>query len=192
MPVHDWTRVDAGLFHNFHQSWSVRLCDALNAGILPADHFALIEQRTPGLIPDILTLKLGPEAGETSNAGLAVATVLPKTRIIRRSDASVYARKANRVTIRHRHGDVIAVIEIMSPGNKASKAELRDFVEKTAAFIQNKIHVLVIDLFPPTKRDPFGIHKAIWDEFEEEDFALPADKPLILAYYDAGPPQVAC
>jgi hypothetical protein len=28
MPVHDWTRVDAGLFHAFHQSWSVYLCDA--------------------------------------------------------------------------------------------------------------------------------------------------------------------
>ena len=121
-----------------------------------------------------------------------MAIIHPKTRIIRRSDASVYARKANRVTIRHRHGDVVAVIEIMSPGNKASKAEPRDFVEKTAAFLQNKIHVLVVDLFPPTKRDPFGIHKAIWDEFEEEDFDLPADKPLILASYDAGPPQVAC
>lgn len=21
MPVHDWTRVDAGLFHAFHQQW---------------------------------------------------------------------------------------------------------------------------------------------------------------------------
>jgi hypothetical protein len=21
MPIHDWTRVDAGIFHDFHQSW---------------------------------------------------------------------------------------------------------------------------------------------------------------------------
>ena len=49
----------------------------------------------------------------------------------------------------------------------------------------------MIDLFPPTKRDPQGIHKAIWDEFEEEDFELPADQPLVLAAYDAGPTPVA-
>jgi len=57
--------------------------------------------------------------------------------------------------------------------------------------IQQGVHLLVIDLFPPTKRDPQGIHKAIWDEFEDEEFAAPADKPLLIAAYDAGPPPVA-
>ena len=49
----------------------------------------------------------------------------------------------------------------------------------------------MIDLFPPGKRDPQGIHKAIWDEFEDEDLELPPDKRLTLAAYDAGPPPVA-
>ena len=53
------------------------------------------------------------------------------------------------------------------------------------------VHLLVIDLFPPSKRDPQGIHKAIWDEFVEEDFELPADQRLTLAAYDAGPPPAA-
>ena len=53
------------------------------------------------------------------------------------------------------------------------------------------IHLLIIDLFPPSRRDPQGIHKAIWDEFTDEDFELPEDKPLTLAAYDAGPPPVA-
>lgn len=43
MPIHDWARVDAGLFHAFHQSWIVSLCNALNAGALPVDYFALPE-----------------------------------------------------------------------------------------------------------------------------------------------------
>jgi len=190
MPVHDWTRVDAGLFHNFHQSWSVKLCDALNAGTLPSDYFALIEQRTPDMIPAVLALKLAPNQSEPSNGG-SVATLRPKTRIIRTSDATEYPRKANRITVRHRHGEVVAIVEIVSPGNKASNAELRAFVEKSAAFIHVRVHLLVIDLHPPGKRDPDGIHKLIWDEFQEEDFDLPADKPLVLASYDAGPPQVA-
>jgi hypothetical protein len=55
-----------------------------------------------------------------------------------------------------------------------------------------KIQLLVIDVFPPGKRDPQGIHKAIWDEFEDEDSEMPPSTPLTLAAYDAGPPQVAC
>ena len=51
--------------------------------------------------------------------------------------------------------------------------------------------MLVIDLFPPTKRDPQGLHKAIWDEFEDDDFTLPPDKPLTLAAYAAGPIKTA-
>jgi hypothetical protein len=41
------------------------------------------------------------------------------------------------------------------------------------------------------KRDPRGLYKAIWGEFQEEDFALPPNKPLTLIAYDAGPACVA-
>src|SRR5205814_885820 len=115
----------------------------------------------------------------------------PQTRLVQRSESDLYARKANRVIVRHRHGDVIAVIEIVSPGNKAGRAAFRALVEKTADLLQQGIHLLIIDLFPPGPRDPNGLHKAIWDEFQEEDFALPPDKPLVLASYDAGPPLEA-
>ena len=36
MPVHDWTRVIAGTFHDFHQGWITHLKEALNNTILPA------------------------------------------------------------------------------------------------------------------------------------------------------------
>jgi len=195
MPVHDWTRVHAGLFHAFHHGWIVALSDALNTGGLPRDHFALIEQRSRGPIPDVLNLPCSPESEEPSGTspGLTVAAVPPRTRLVRRigREDEIYARKADRITVRDRDGDVVAVIEIVSPGNKASKHELRAFVEKASALIGYGVHLLVIDLFPPTKRDPQGIHKAIWDEFAEEDFTLPADQPLVVAAYDAGPPYVA-
>lgn len=56
MPIHDWIRVYAGLFHDFHQSWSIRIKDALNAGILPRGLTALVEQKTPWRAPDVLTV----------------------------------------------------------------------------------------------------------------------------------------
>ncbi len=188
MPIHDWTRVDAGLFHDFHQGWTYALRNALNEGILPADYFALVEQRVQGPIADVLTLELQLDAGEAGDieGGLAVATTPPKTHLIRQTDAELYAGKANRIVVRHRHGKVIAVVEIVSPGNKASQATFRAFVEKSADLIYEGVHLLVIDLFPPGKRDPQGIHKAIWDQFLEEDSELPPGKPLTLASYDAG------
>jgi hypothetical protein len=48
MPVHDWTRVEAGIFHAFHQNWIVALSAALNEGILPDDYYALPEQHAAG------------------------------------------------------------------------------------------------------------------------------------------------
>jgi hypothetical protein len=194
MPIHDWTRVDAGLFHHFHHRWIDALSDALNAGVLPVDYFALVEQRIRGPIPDVLTLQLSPgveKKDEGPGAGVAVATKPPQTRLVRQSDEDVYAAKASRIAVRHRHGDVVAVIEIVSPGNKGSRAEFQAFVEKSAALIRQGVHLLVIDLFPPGPRDPQGIHKAIWDQFIEEDFQLPPDKLLTLASYDAGPPRTA-
>ncbi len=102
-------------------------------------------------------------------------------------DEEISAARGNRIAIRHSLGRVVCVIEIVSPGNKGARSALHAFVEKTVDFIQRGVHVLVVDLFPPSVRDPQGIHKAIWDEFQEEDFELPSDKPLVLAAYDAGP-----
>jgi Protein of unknown function (DUF4058) len=193
MPIHDWTRVDAGLFHAFHQDWIGVLARALNSGVLPPGYFALREQSIRGPVPDVLTLELptGRDEPDETGSGLAVAVAPPRTRVVRHAEDTIYVQKADRIAIRHRRGRVVAMVEIVSPGNKASKNELRAFVEKTSKLIAHGVHLMVIDLFPPGKRDPHGIHKAIWDEFVEEDFELPADQPLILAAYDAGPPPVA-
>jgi len=47
-----------------------------------------------------------------------------------------------------------------------------------------------VDLFPPGPHDPSGIHGCILQCLEEsgEPYVLPADGPLTLASYVAGPP----
>ena len=193
MPIHDWTRVDAGLFHAFHFQWISALCNTLNAGgttigLLRAPR--TIDQRADSGCPYARARGERPQPDRGTPA-LAVATVPPRARLIRQAEDRIYVRKANRVAVRHRHGQIVAVVEIVSPGNKASRLELRNFVEKSADPIMQGVHLLVVDLFPPSKRDPYGIHKAIWDEFQEEDLELPPGKPLTLASYDAGPPPIA-
>ncbi len=152
-----------------------------------------MEQNIRGPIPDVLALELTPgkreaadKVSENGHAGLAVAVAPPRAHLVQRTEAEIYAAKANHITLRHRHGEVVAVVEIVSPGNKGSRAEFRAFVKNSAELIRQKIHLLAIDLFPPGKRDPQGIHKAIWDEFDEVDQQLPPGKPLAVASYDAG------
>ena len=62
MPVHDWTRVDAGTFHAFHLGWITHLSEALNGGILPPGYYAMAEQHGGRIIADILTLRSPPSA----------------------------------------------------------------------------------------------------------------------------------
>src|SRR5258708_6257810 len=189
MAVPDWTPVDGGLFYAFPQRWVSALADALNGGGLATEDFALPKQKIRRPIPDVLTPQISSAGDEESGGGLAVAESPPRTSFVRRCEADIYAAKADLITVRHRHGDVVAVIEIVSPGNKGSRSEFTAFVQKTAALIRQNVHLLVIDLFPQGKRDPQGIHKAIWDEFQEEAFEFPPGKPLTLAPYDAGPPS---
>ena len=191
MPIHDWTRVDSGTFHDFHQTWTVSLRNALNNSLLPDGYFAMVEQRIAGPIADVLTLELtglpddGSEKADDTGGGIAIATAPPRAQTKWKSTPEVYADKANQVTVRHRHGKVIAVIEIVSPGNKHSAVEFRNFVEKSSELIRQGIHLMVIDLFPPTPRDPSGTARAIWDEFDPEHIALPAGKPLTISSADA-------
>src|SRR5438034_5725663 len=193
MPIHDWTRVDAGLFHDFHQDWTIELRRSLNAGRLPPGFMALTDQQVGGLIPDVLTLHRKPKnpVKAEPGGGLAVATTPPRARFVVEVEEDTYARRANRIRIQHRHGEVVAVIEIVSPGNKNNRNALRAFVRKASDLIWQGIHLLVVDLFPPSDRDPQGIHKAIMDEIGDLPFELPAGKPLTVVAYRAAPTKTA-
>jgi Protein of unknown function (DUF4058) len=162
MPVHDWSTVEPGLSHDFHQGWIVAIRNALNSRLLPDDHFALLDHRMHNNAP----------VGDLTEAG-------------------DYAARANRITVRHRHGQIVAVIEIVSPGSKSNRSEFTAFVDKSVELIRQGVHLLVVDLFPPTSRDPDGIHRVIWSEFDDSEVARPADKPLTLVSYEAEPFPVA-
>lgn len=193
MPVHDWTRVDANLIHDFHQTWTINIRNALNSGLLPKGFSALVEPHAAGFVPDVIAVQGRPKTNfptEPTGGGVITAT-LPKVRHIIRAEQEVLAARGNRITIRHALGRVVCVIEIVSPGNKAGRSALQSFVETTVDFLRHGVHVLVIDLFPPSARDPQGIHKAIWDEIEDRPFELPPDKPLTLAAYVADVPKTA-
>jgi len=193
MPIHDWTRVDAGIFHDFHHEWISTIRRALNEGLLPPEYYALAEQQAAGFGPDVLTLQTAPSDEPESrstcappNGGAGLLLAPPKARFIAESPLEFHRRKKSTIVVRHVSGDhIVAVVEVISPGNKASRNAFKVLIDKACELLEHKIHLLILDLFPPTKRDPNGIHAALWEEITDEQFTLPPDKPLIMASYES-------
>lgn len=193
MPVHDWTKVDDGTFHHFRNGWIMRISDFLNGGTLPDGYYAMVEQHSGRVIGGVLALHTGEEdltlAPTEDDGGVAVMTAPP--RVSRKVSVSVNATYRNlrkTIAIRHVSGHrVVALIEIISPGNKDRESSVADFAEKAQAALRAGVHLLVVDLFSPGSHDPHGIHCAIWERFDSEDLPPPADKPLMQASYEAGP-----
>ena len=201
MPIHDWTRVDPGIFHHFHQNWIVAITSVLNQRVLPSEYYALTERQGAGFTPEVQTLKTagtpdsddapasplprGNGEDETAEGGVLVAA--PRVRVTAETDLELYRRKQNVAAVRHASDDrLVAVVEVVSKGNKSGRKAFDDFVRKAAEFLDHEVHLLILDLQPTTPRDPQGIHGAIWDEVAGQEYARPADKLLTLAAYESG------
>jgi hypothetical protein len=190
MPLHDWTRVPSGLYHDFHQGWCLYIRNQLNAGRLPAGYSALVEQRTGAAEAGVLAVRDRPARPP---AGGGTATVArPAARVVRTSNRQFYAARASRVTVKHRLGRTVAVIEVVSPGNKHGAAAVREFVDKSVGLLQAGVHLSVVDPFPPTPRDPAGLHPLVWAHTEDDEgLDFPPGHDRTLASYLAGPVSTA-
>jgi Protein of unknown function (DUF4058) len=195
MPVHDWLLVDAGIFHDFHTVWIGALRNALNDGVLPRGYYALAEQHVGRPITDVLTLHSSPPPPvpplplPPATGGTAVAEAPPRTRRKHVVEPAALARRRS-LAIRHVSGHrLVALIEIVSRSNKDRPENVEDFTRKAVDALDAGVHLLVVDLFPPGPHDPQGMHGAILQRLEQSDepYDLPADEPLTLASYAAGP-----
>ncbi len=177
MPIHDWSCVYAGLFQDFRSSWSCAISKTLNGGVLPNDYYAL-------LAPAALTID------EIVAAPGSVPFRQPWLEGSTDDEMEFYRRRKGHIVVR-RAGDhaAAAVLDIVSAGDKASRAAVQSFVERITGLIRRGVGVLICDVLPPGVGDPHGIYKAIGDEFLEEDFAPPPNKALTLVSY--APEKVA-
>jgi hypothetical protein len=177
--------------------WIAEISKVLNAHLLPSDCYAMAEQFATDAGPDVLALRARTAGGENGAAdprgAVAVAMQPPKTRFVVDAELDFYTTRQKTIVIRHSSNDeIIALIEVLSPGNKSSARRFRSFLDKAIA-LSRGYHLLLIDLHPPTARDPQGIHSALWDEVNgQPPYQAPADKPLTLVSYRAGPVVRAC
>jgi len=189
MPVHDWTRVSAGTFHDFHGAWIIHLKETLNDGLLPEGFYAMSEQHGGQIIADILTLHLGEPTSVVLPGSGSPALAAAPPRLSRKDVTSPEkAARALRRTLTIRHASnhrVVALLEVLSPANTDRPASVAEFVRKAQSAINLGCHLLMVDLFPAGPSDPEGMDAAIWDAFGDDLAVPPRDKPLTLATYVA-------
>ena len=195
MPVHDWIRVSDGTFHDFHYSWVLEIKRALKRGLLPEGYYVMAEQFGGDLgAPDVLTLQSraadanGEAEAEHPLPGTMTLTETPpavqtRTKISR----DPYARLQRTLVIRHTQGDrIVAMIEVLSPGNKSSRHAIRSLLDKAVTALDAGIHLMLIDVHPPGPRDPQGIHGALMNEIGTEEYFLSRPHNLTAAAYIGG------
>jgi hypothetical protein len=194
LSLHDWTRVEAGILHDFHTVWIAEMRNALNAGLLPPGYYALAEQHAGAHVTDVLTLHATPQRVEPlppppPTGGTAVAEAPPRVRLRQTVDPASLALRRT-LAIRHVSGHrLIALIEIVSPSNKDRREHVEAFTAKAESALECGVHLLVVDLFPPGPHDPRGIHDVIRRRLEPsaESYELPPGEPQTFVAYVAGP-----
>lgn len=161
MPVHDWTRVSSGDFHDFHQSWVVQLRSSLNHGALPPGYSAMVQRYRAPVEPP------------------------------RGSEVVWYTSRKNQVAIfRGERTSPVAVIRLVAPGDKLGVLEVNRFADELLVAIDTGVHALVVDLFPPSAHDPNGIHGAVCEAISDT-YRLPAVGVRTQVAYRSGEPLQA-
>jgi hypothetical protein len=183
MPMHDWTKVDAGVYHVLHFYW-IGAIDRVLRQRLPEGFYSMPEQHAGPFGPDVLTLTTQPLAGRDTVGGTATLP-RPRTKVVQESAGDFYLSKQRIVAIRHVSDDrLVAVVEIVSRGNKDSNPKYRQFVKKAQALLEQKIHLLIVDPFAPPAKHPEGLHFDIVEDGFEEPYRLPATQPLLQVAYE--------
>ncbi|MBI4602660.1 MAG: DUF4058 family protein [Planctomycetes bacterium] len=201
MPIHDWSLVSAGVFHDFHHGWVGRLKSVLNEELLPQPFYALVEPLLGEAEPDVIALQArtaspwqqGEQQGEASgtekrlrsDATEGAVALAPCPVRVEDIVLDAYARKTRQIVIKDAwEGDrAVAVIELVSVGNKTSRARADQFLRKRVGLLQNGVHLLILDLHRPTAIVPEGFHPKVSEDIGHEPSRPPADRPLSAVSY---------
>jgi Protein of unknown function (DUF4058) len=191
VPVHDWTLVEAGIFHSFHTTWIAEINTALNDGLLPKGYYSLAEQHAGEAIADVLTLyesrpEPEPLPPPPATGGTILADAPPRVQRKQTLQRDSMLERRRSIAVRHvSNHRLVALLEIVSPANKDRAAHVADFVSKAVDALEIGVHLLLVDLFPPGKHDRSGLHGAIQERLthRDEPYDLPRDTPLTVASY---------
>ncbi len=141
-PNHHW--------ESFHSNWATRIADVI-AAVLPPEF--QVEEHThagPGFEIDVATYETETSPEENTATGPALATCAAPTYAPPIPDATMPAVYPDTFEVRVFSTTagltLVAVIELVSPGNKDRPAERRAFAAKCASYLAQGVSLIVVDI----------------------------------------------
>lgn len=173
-PHHHW--------ESFHSNWATRIADGI-AAVLPPEF--QVEEHThagPGFEIDVATYEGVTSPGDSGAAGPALAT---RAYAPPAPDAAMPAAFPDTFEVRIFNTiaglTLVAVIELISPGNKDRPAERRAFAAKCASYLAQGISLIVVDVV--TNRHA-NLHNDVMRLMEAApELDLPAEVDLYAVAY---------
>ena len=194
MPMHDWTRVDDGLFHDFYLSWVLAISSGLNHGRLPRDFYALVERHPM----DVDSWERGVPDGELPGRPpvpdhahvIRLEEVPPATPIRDGCQELAYWRNARSITVRSAEDDLaVAVVEVVTPAVKWVPVARRRFIDQMGRAVFRGIHLLIVDPFADREGQENTIAD-LWQSIRGRPLALPVRAATLAAISASPEPEV--
>lgn len=140
MPLHHWPNPRVP-WRSFHNHWIVRIVEQLN-DVLPPGFRARPTELIVGIEPDVLLLQEAdrpgaqPAANQPALADATLTATLPRPAEL--PMVGVYSA--------YDTSRLVAIVELISPGNKDRAEAVQAFVEKVVFLLQDGVHVMTVDV----------------------------------------------
>jgi hypothetical protein len=185
MPLHDHFHPPLSQtrqWEDFHGDWAFTIKHMLNRRVLPTGFFAAAQVHVGSHVEiDVATFEQVSPGHETEsgNGGVAVAVETwapPTTALVIPAifpddlEIQIYSTSGGI--------NLVAAIELISPGNKDRRDARRAFVAKCSSYLQRGIGLVIIDIV--TERLA-NLHNALIDFLEQPETFRFADDTLLYA-----------
>src|ERR1043166_2203486 len=168
----------------FHSLWSSEIVRTLNRGVLPKECFAEAQVHVGSQVEiDVATFE--HDSGNSNGAGVALAAWAPPKP--HKVMPAVFPDVFEVQVIRDFGGpQLVGAIELVSPGNKDRPEARQAFVAKCAAYLQQGVGLLIVDIVTDRQAN---LHNELIRHLQQaDDFALSAKAMLYAVSY--GPRRV--
>jgi hypothetical protein len=132
-------------WESFHGAWAYKIMEVLNRGILPPGYFAEHTMHVGAVEIDVPAFEESSPAHVEGNGGVAVQTWAPPA--VAMVMPAVFPDEIE-VRVFHQQGgpQLVAAIELASPGNKDRPETRRLFAAKCASYLQARVGLVIIDV----------------------------------------------
>jgi Protein of unknown function (DUF4058) len=174
-------------WEGFHSAWTNTIVRHLNTRLLPPRYRSEPQVHLGALVEvDVATFEeeTGLTGAEAANGGVATAVWAPP-RPAQTFAVDLHAPDVFEVRVYddQRSSRLVAAVELVSPGNKDRREHREAFVVKCAAYLRQRVAVMVVDVI--TERHA-NLHAALLEALGRTDHnPWPADVHLYAVAYRA-------